>query len=912
MKKGKILTICALVLVLIVLVALLCACDPDALRDRIVCEYYYYKDVNGETVRECDYLKVDMKKEGNVLDFGGVTIAPPAGYTFDGFYNDENGEKMFDVNFRQVEGTKIDGTVFLYPIWVPINFTFLFVEKEENGRLYINEDATFNLTVEDFFKENFYTPEPTEYNTEFLYWYANPLTQTSLGDNQQYSTFKMSDAYKHERSYVDENGVTHEGDFIIVRPKFDLIKRQILLKAITDANNVYEKSITVVNNDPLPDLSGYKQKYEGKYIYDFSTSPTEYIPFVGNVTQDITLYAVWESVKSVTLHFYDDYTRSLEVLELTGASFPEQTREHYTFAGWYTNAQYSGAQVSAPSYSHDTSDYYAKWSAKSYPLSFETNGGDKLQDTVYYYAQEMKLPTPTKPQSKFLGWYLDETFSGNPISNMPKDASGAHTLYARWEDSIAISTKQDLLNMALNPDKGYYLTCDISLSGDEWIPIDMFSGTLDGQGHKIYDFSLKFTINDTNPYVKDSYAFIKNNYGTIKNLTIDYFDISYSGRLYYAGALVAKNYGLIDNCTVGASGVNSSAWSSAYSHFNNNSILRMGLVSACNFEGATIKDCKAYTPLNVKFQAEHLWNYGTNHNDMSLYIAQVCGQNIGIVEGCSSKGSISVTGSVYNKNTDYNVVDSNVTGSYAFCVGGIVGRNEKVGVVDKSNASVSLSSQVTYGGNGYGKIKSNFGGVVGNNLGNITRCYSQFTNVSGNFLHNDVTCVGIGGVVGVNQSTGNVTNCYSKAFSSNAIGIVTGGFVGNNFGTVQKCYAIDSVFTVEVVTSSWHIGGFAGYNQTSSATRYCIASSTIYLSSGDGNVLAQQFVGDIATGGAMRGCYYLDNSKILQGDVEISERVDDNAQILEASSAFDRQFLISILWEEEYWDMDGTNPPTLK
>jgi len=113
------------------------------------------------------------------------------------------------------------------------------------------------------------------------------------------------------------------------------------------------------------------------------------------------------------------------------------------------------------------------------------------------------------------------------------------------------------------------------------------------------------------------------------------------------------------------------------------------------------------------------------------------------------------------------------------------------------------------------------GGMVGENRGAITNCYS-----TGNVRGED--CVG--GLVGVNDN-GTITNCYSisdiagKGFvggltgSSNwtvtdcySMGMVSGtgdmigGLVGGNYGPITKCYSSSSVSGMSGV------GGLVGFN----------------------------------------------------------------------------------------------------
>jgi hypothetical protein len=113
------------------------------------------------------------------------------------------------------------------------------------------------------------------------------------------------------------------------------------------------------------------------------------------------------------------------------------------------------------------------------------------------------------------------------------------------------------------------------------------------------------------------------------------------------------------------------------------------------------------------------------------------------------------------------------------------------------------------------------GGLVGENMGNVTRCYSTGT-VTGRdhigglvgMIRMDMsrcysTCVVsasgwcIGGLVGNNQF-GDISHCYS--FGAVTGGASTGGLVGWNGGNVTHCYSTGAV------TGSNHFGGLIGSN----------------------------------------------------------------------------------------------------
>ncbi len=63
-------------------------------------------------------------------------------------------------------------------------------------------------------------------------------------------------------------------------------------------------------------------------------------------------------------------------------------------------------------------------------------------------------------------------------------------------DTTQIDSIDGLKAIAQNPSGDYVLTCDLDLSGIDWTPIP-FSGTLDGNGHTIYNLTVTKPSSDT-------------------------------------------------------------------------------------------------------------------------------------------------------------------------------------------------------------------------------------------------------------------------------------------------------------------------------------------------------------------------------------------------------------------------------
>jgi uncharacterized repeat protein (TIGR02543 family) len=129
---------------------------------------------------------------------------------------------------------------------------------------------------------------------------------------------------------------------------------------------------------------------------------------------------------------------------------------------------------------------------------------------------------------------------------------------------------------------------------------------------------------------------------------------------------------------------------------------------------------------------------------------------------------------------------------------------------------------------------SSVGGVVGlnNSFGTVTNCYNTGA-VNGQ--------ASVGGVAGTNN--GNLTNCYNKGMVSGTADYV-GGLTGtNNAGTITNCY------NKGTISGTSAIGGVAGLNSTGTFTN-CYNSGGVSGKASAGGVVGY------FTSGTLNYCYW--------------------------------------------------------
>ena len=120
----------------------------------------------------------------------------------------------------------------------------------------------------------------------------------------------------------------------------------------------------------------------------------------------------------------------------TAVTLPTPSRDHYDFVGWFNNSSWTGNIVtSIAKGSTGDKEFFAKWSAKEYTITYNLNGGTNPEyaDVTYTVeSSEVWLPTPSKLGYFFGGWYTDESFGGEKVTSILSGSSGDTTFYAKW------------------------------------------------------------------------------------------------------------------------------------------------------------------------------------------------------------------------------------------------------------------------------------------------------------------------------------------------------------------------------------------------------------------------------------------------------------------------------------------------
>ena len=121
---------------------------------------------------------------------------------------------------------------------------------------------------------------------------------------------------------------------------------------------------------------------------------------------------------------------------ITGYELSSNSYEYNAPSGWTSKPNGTGVQVLQTI----SAEYYYR--KKVYTVSFNSNGGTSCPSQSVKYKNKVPLPSPTKTDNKFMGWYTDSALKNKFDPNT--QITGNVTLYAKWDEKPKI-TAEDMV-----------------------------------------------------------------------------------------------------------------------------------------------------------------------------------------------------------------------------------------------------------------------------------------------------------------------------------------------------------------------------------------------------------------------------------------------------------------------------------
>ena len=157
-------------------------------------------------------------------------------------------------------------------------------------------------------------------------------------------------------------------------------------------------------------------------------------------TGDITVYAKWEmATYSITYELNGGTNPAANpsyVVIGSKVTLQQPTRQYYDFTGWTVNGVKHEADTTEFTL-QGNSTFTANWELTKYTVTLDLNGGGSVTPTsvqVQYGMTYNSLPTPTRTDYAFIGWFT-EASGGTQVTDataITADNAKAHTLYAHW------------------------------------------------------------------------------------------------------------------------------------------------------------------------------------------------------------------------------------------------------------------------------------------------------------------------------------------------------------------------------------------------------------------------------------------------------------------------------------------------
>lgn len=202
----------------------------------------------------------------------------------------------------------------------------------------------------------------------------------------------------------------------------------------------------------LRDDSNYGGTYKAIGWYtDENCSAGNEITSVENITQNITVYAKWPPVYTITYNlkggaFAIGYAPREKFIQSDMIELPDAeniSRECYIFGGWYTDENCTEEnKITSIKNKSGNINVYAKWTPVIYKITRWL--GVYSSETTYTVDDDVTLDEPQDEGVSFVGWYEDESYAGNSVTGW--NAGERHddiTLYADYTMSANMNVDEN-------------------------------------------------------------------------------------------------------------------------------------------------------------------------------------------------------------------------------------------------------------------------------------------------------------------------------------------------------------------------------------------------------------------------------------------------------------------------------------
>ncbi len=396
------------------------------------------------------------------------------GYNFLGWYADEELTEEFDMK------TTIEADLTIYAKWEMKIYTIKFNPNggELNGETEDELTEEFNITNvmdDDGNPIRYYLDSPIKYGYNFDGWYSaenfnstrftyissENLTYAQLQGTQDIEfyakwvqvTYNMivesSDSYTIGLSVDSTNPVAHGSTF-----KFTIIFKEGYTQ--NTPSNITVTATRVDNNNSSVLTA---QDFDGIYYYIIEDINTNYNISIEGVKINkyiVTFVSQPTTVENETINMPNHLTieHGKSISNIITTELPTPTKLGYSFNGWYRQ-QYNNVtgEIEYDDFVYDfdlavTGDMNisAAWQTNTYIINYVLNGGmlgTGLTQMEYTIESAFLLPyntdftqNITRQGYQFRGWFDNEDFNGDEVTEIKQGTTGNLFFFAKWEPVV--------------------------------------------------------------------------------------------------------------------------------------------------------------------------------------------------------------------------------------------------------------------------------------------------------------------------------------------------------------------------------------------------------------------------------------------------------------------------------------------
>ncbi len=358
------------------------------------------------------------------------------GYTFAGWSTSSSGSVAYKNKASVKNLTSKNGSIkTLYAKWTPNTYKITY--NMNGGKNDTGNPASYKVTTSTITLKN-----PTRTGYTFKGWYTSSsyktrVTKISKGSTGNRTLYAKWTSNVYTIRY-NKNGATSGS---MADTKSCRYGTSYKLRANTFKKTGYT-------------FAGWSTSASGAVTYKDKADVKNLTSTNGAVK---TLYAKW-TPNVYKINYYlnggvnssgnpSDYKIVTSTITLKNPN-----RTGYTFSGWYTSSSFKTEITQISKGSTGTKNLYAKWTANSYTIHYDANGGNgaAMQDTTsckYDTLYSLIMNSYTRSGYKFVGWNTQSDGSGESyedggkVKNLTTSSGKIVTLYAQWETLIVEVTQ---------------------------------------------------------------------------------------------------------------------------------------------------------------------------------------------------------------------------------------------------------------------------------------------------------------------------------------------------------------------------------------------------------------------------------------------------------------------------------------